>query len=488
MIVALGGDGFMLHTLHRTMNSGKLVYGMNRGSIGFLMNRLQHRKPQRAHRRRRRKRLPSAGDADDRRRTDNRFKALAINEVYLFRQSYQAAKLRVVVDGRVRLEELICDGVLLSTPAGSTAYNLSAHGPILPLEAPLLALTPVSPFRPRRWRGALLPNRVTVDIDILEANKRPVNAVADHVEVKSVVKVTIGQSADRDGAHPVGPGLFLVRPHSCRTILRLKRQPKPDRFHRKNVQRFIAPAYCITPSLDLNRFKGRIMQHIKVLQRPCAPEMTRGALDGPRAIAARRGIKRFYGMSRLCILALLAMLAAGGPAGAVEEAILPANIIFVTSTGFWEESGDPLDMLDPTGKAGESEPDEAPSAAAQGQRGYYKLIAVRQPEGNAHIHLQQIALDEDGPKVISSAELDEFSEMKAYVTDIRPETSDGVVPPARPLCNRLSQDRPAGAGDGNLDRADRRYRRHQGRAGDELTIGLVAAARRAIIVHARGAR
>jgi NAD+ kinase len=193
VIVALGGDGFMLQTLHKTMNSGKLIYGMNRGSIGFLMNRYS---TENLH-----KRLAEAVENAFRplemQTTDtdgNSFKALAINEVYLFRQSYQAAKLRVVVDDRVRLEELICDGVLLSTPAGSTAYNLSAHGPILPLEAPLLALTPVSPFRPRRWRGALLPNKVTVDIAILEPEKRPVNAVADHVEVKSVVKVRIAES------------------------------------------------------------------------------------------------------------------------------------------------------------------------------------------------------------------------------------------------------------------------------------------------------
>ncbi|WEX87401.1 NAD kinase [Sinorhizobium garamanticum] len=193
VIVALGGDGFMLHTLHKTMNSGKLVYGMNRGSVGFLMNRYStenlHRRIERA--------LENAFHPLEMQTTDvngNIFTALAINEVYLFRQSYQAAKLKVIIDGKTRLEELTCDGLLLATPAGSTAYNLSAHGPILPLEAPLLALTPVSPFRPRRWRGALLPNHVTVEIEILEADKRPVNAVADHQEVKSVVKVRIAES------------------------------------------------------------------------------------------------------------------------------------------------------------------------------------------------------------------------------------------------------------------------------------------------------
>jgi NAD+ kinase len=193
VIVALGGDGFMLQTLHTTMNSGKLVYGMNRGSVGFLMNRYN---PEKLHERiegavenafRPLEMLTTDASGLERR-------ALAINEVYLFRQSYQAAKLRVTVDGRVRLEELTCDGLLLATPAGSTAYNLSAHGPILPLEAPLLALTPVSAFRPRRWRGALLSNKVRVEIDVLESEKRPVNAVADNTEVKSVTSVSIAES------------------------------------------------------------------------------------------------------------------------------------------------------------------------------------------------------------------------------------------------------------------------------------------------------
>lgn len=193
VVVALGGDGFMLQTLHAMMNSGKLIYGMNRGSIGFLMNRYSiDALPERVAKAEENICRPLEMQTID--AAGNRREALAINEVYLFRQSYQAAKLRVAVDGRTRLEELICDGLLLATPAGSTAYNLSAHGPILPLEAPLLALTPVSPFRPRRWRGALLPNHVTVEIDILEPEKRPVNAVADYTEVKSVSKVTITES------------------------------------------------------------------------------------------------------------------------------------------------------------------------------------------------------------------------------------------------------------------------------------------------------
>ncbi len=193
VIVVLGGDGFMLQTLHSTMNTGKRVYGMNRGSVGFLMN--DYRVDDLAER------IDSAVEnalrplkmtttAADGSTSD----ALAINEVSLFRQSYQAAKLKVTVDGHVRLEELICDGLMVTTPAGSTAYNLSAHGPILPLEAPLLAMTPVSAFRPRRWRGALLPDKVTVDVVVLESDKRPVNAVADNTEVKSVVSVRIAQS------------------------------------------------------------------------------------------------------------------------------------------------------------------------------------------------------------------------------------------------------------------------------------------------------
>ena len=193
VIVALGGDGFMLQTLHANMNSGRQIYGMNRGSVGFLMNEFKPGDLQ--------QRIAAATSESIRplemtavNRDGRVFKAYAINEVSLLRQSYQAAKIRISVDGRVRLDELICDGVLLSTPAGSTAYNLSARGPILPLDAPLLALTPVSPFRPRRWQGALLPNDSSVNLEILEPEKRPVNAVADHNEVKSVVSVTIEEA------------------------------------------------------------------------------------------------------------------------------------------------------------------------------------------------------------------------------------------------------------------------------------------------------
>jgi NAD+ kinase len=188
VVVALGGDGQMLQTLHRFRDSGKPIYGMNRGSIAFLMNdfsldRLKERitAAQRAviH--------PLIMEAVDDQGKQHR--APAINEVSLLRQKHQAAKLRLSIDGKVRLPELICDGILVATPAGSTAYNYSAHGPILPLSATLLALTPLSPFRPRRWRGALLPDTARVEIAVLEAEKRPVSAVADHFEVRSVVAV-----------------------------------------------------------------------------------------------------------------------------------------------------------------------------------------------------------------------------------------------------------------------------------------------------------
>ena len=197
VVIALGGDGVMLQALRETMNTGKPVYGMNRGSVGFLMNEYG---PDELMERLRAARTETIHPLAMHAKTDDGKvrSALAINEVSLLRQSYQAAKLRISIDGKVRLEELICDGVLLATPAGSTAYNLSAHGPILPINAPLLALTPISPFRPRRWRGALLPNHVRVLIEILEGDKRPVNAVADHIEFKSVREVAVQE--DRGSA------------------------------------------------------------------------------------------------------------------------------------------------------------------------------------------------------------------------------------------------------------------------------------------------
>src|SRR5579884_3726115 len=190
--VALGGDGLMLETLHKLLGRNLPVYGMNCGSVGFLMNAYNEEdlprriaQAQAAELHPLRMHVVTMGGAVE--------EALAFNEVSLLRELRQAAKLRISVDGRVRLDELICDGILVSTPAGSTAYNLSAHGPIVPIYAPLLALTPISAFRPRLWRGALLPDRVEVKIEVLEAAKRPVNAVADHTEFKSVVQVSVKQ-------------------------------------------------------------------------------------------------------------------------------------------------------------------------------------------------------------------------------------------------------------------------------------------------------
>jgi NAD+ kinase len=191
VIVALGGDGFMLQTLHTFVKTGKPIYGMNLGSVGFLMN--EYRADDLGGR------LAAAEQAvvHPLRMTAHargeKIEALAFNEVSLLRETRQAAKIRIMVDERPRIEELICDGVLVSTPAGSTAYNLSAHGPILPIEAALLALTPISAFRPRRWRGALLPHRARVRFEILESAKRPVSAVADGLEVRDVSAVDVAE-------------------------------------------------------------------------------------------------------------------------------------------------------------------------------------------------------------------------------------------------------------------------------------------------------
>jgi len=189
-IVALGGDGFMLESLHKNLGDGKPIYGMNRGSVGFLMNEyVADGLMERVNAAVRAVIHPLAMVAIDTRRQQHR--ALAINEVSLLRQSRQTAKLRISIDGTVRMEELVCDGVMVATPAGSTAYNLSAHGPIIPLDAKVLALTPISAFRPRRWRGALLPHTARVTIEVLEADKRSVSAVADNFEVRDVVEVHV---------------------------------------------------------------------------------------------------------------------------------------------------------------------------------------------------------------------------------------------------------------------------------------------------------
>jgi NAD+ kinase len=195
IVVPLGGDGFMLETVHRFFGKSVPIFGMHRGSVGFLMNPYQ------------------VAGLFDRLETAQRVtlyplemiatgvngaarRAIAFNEVSLLRETRQAAKLKISVDGVVRLEELMADGILLATPVGSTAYNLAAHGPIIPLDAEILALTPISAFRPRRWRGALLPHRAAVRIDALETEKRPVSAVADFTEVRDIVSVEIAVKRD----------------------------------------------------------------------------------------------------------------------------------------------------------------------------------------------------------------------------------------------------------------------------------------------------
>jgi NAD+ kinase len=190
VVVALGGDGFMLETLHAVIGRGVPIYGMNLGTVGFLLNefrrdglleRIKAAMPVDLHPLRMQARLENGAF-----RT-----ALAINEVSVFRETRQAAKLRIEIDGICRMPELVCDGLLVATPAGSTAYNLSAHGPIIPLGSELLALTAISPFRPRRWRGALLPCRARFVVDVLNPEKRPVSAVADFTEVRDVTRVEI---------------------------------------------------------------------------------------------------------------------------------------------------------------------------------------------------------------------------------------------------------------------------------------------------------
>ena len=198
IIVSLGGDGFMLHTLHRYGELGRPVYGMKLGTVGFLMNqyrpeslteRLAAAHPAILH--------PLKMSAIS--ESGSRAEALAYNEVSLLRQTKQTARIRISLNGSVRLPELVADGVMVSTPAGSTAYNLSAHGPILPLDSATLALTPISPFRPRRWRGAILRAATEVTFEILDPDKRPVSATADSTEVRDVVEVCIRE----DDSHAV---------------------------------------------------------------------------------------------------------------------------------------------------------------------------------------------------------------------------------------------------------------------------------------------
>lgn len=196
--VVLGGDGFLLQTLHAMLDAGRILpaYGVNLGTVGFLMNR--NRGPE--------KLLARIGKAREHTidplemeavtRDGSRHFFRAINEVSLLRETRQTAKIQVTVNDKVRIAELVCDGVLVSTPAGSTAYNLSASGPILPLDSHLLALTPISPFRPRRWRGAILPDRYTIAFSVIEPDKRPISAVADQSEVRDVAEVRVRVASD----------------------------------------------------------------------------------------------------------------------------------------------------------------------------------------------------------------------------------------------------------------------------------------------------
>ena len=195
VIVALGGDGFMLESLHGFLDRGVPIYGMNRGSVGFLMNdyneeglieRLEAAEVTVLHPL---QMIATTVDGDT-------TTALAINEVSVLRQTRQASKIRISIDGRVRTPELICDGVLVATAAGSTAYNLSAHGPILPVGSDIMALTPISAFRPRRWHGALLPAHAKIKFEVLEGEKRPVSAVADYTEVRNVIEVDVEERRD----------------------------------------------------------------------------------------------------------------------------------------------------------------------------------------------------------------------------------------------------------------------------------------------------
>lgn len=197
VVIALGGDGFMLHTMHQLMDSDVSIYGMNRGSIGFLLNkysklnledRLMNAKTAILHP------LKMHAICADGKEVHQ----LAINEVSLLREKAQAAHIRISVDGSVQIDKMVCDGVMVSTPAGSTAYNLSANGPVIPLNSNILALTPISVFRPRRWRGALLPSNKTISFEVLSPMKRPISAVADFHEIRDVKEVHVCEDITRN--------------------------------------------------------------------------------------------------------------------------------------------------------------------------------------------------------------------------------------------------------------------------------------------------
>lgn len=209
--VVLGGDGFMLQTLHAMLDNGRVIpaYGMNLGTVGFLMNRYDKRASiaARLAKARRWTIAPLRIEAVTQGGAVHRFSA--INELSLLRETRQTAKIEVTVGDRVRIAELVCDGVLVATPAGSTAYNLSANGPILPLDSRLLALTPISPFRPRRWRGAILPDRMKIGLKVLDPIKRPVAAVADQKELRDIAEVRLEIASDRALTLLFDPGQSL---------------------------------------------------------------------------------------------------------------------------------------------------------------------------------------------------------------------------------------------------------------------------------------
>jgi NAD+ kinase len=210
-VVVLGGDGFMLQTLHAMIDAGRVIpaYGMNLGTVGFLMNRYDKRAliAPRVNKARRWTIAPLRVEAIT--QDGVAHEMCAINEISLLRETRQTAKIEVSVGDRVRIKELVCDGVLVATPAGSTAYNLSAHGPILPLDSKLLALTPISPFRPRRWRGAILPDRMKIVLKVLDPAKRPVAAVADQKELRDIAEVRLQIAQDRELTLLFDPGQSL---------------------------------------------------------------------------------------------------------------------------------------------------------------------------------------------------------------------------------------------------------------------------------------
>jgi len=210
-VVVLGGDGFMLQVLHAMLDAGRVIpaYGMNLGTVGFLMNRYDKRSAIAARVARARRWTVSPLKVEAITQDGKCHALMAINEISLLRETRQTAKIEVTVGERVRIRELVCDGVLVATPAGSTAYNLSANGPILPLGCGMLALTPISPFRPRRWRGAILPDRMRIILKVLDPAKRPVAAVADQKELRDIAEVRLEIARDADLTLLFDPGQSL---------------------------------------------------------------------------------------------------------------------------------------------------------------------------------------------------------------------------------------------------------------------------------------